>query len=427
MNNPKQISKIILGALIIAALGVGVTLTNASLNQDDIILTGFTHSTSENLPGATIQIEQSPLSLTFSDLITTDNDLFSQDNKNSLGTSYSTNTFRGANNISWAYPPELEKPATSQRYYMVLKPYACKLIPQSLYSAFAKSCLSPKYIELIRQTPAYLASIGIDKPDGYTIAGRTNLALPMKVDIQSQAGIQFKPTEIKPYLSIPKEVYDRLKTNNPTVLEAVRLTNVFYSKPIRVGTAGISQAQFNALPIDSRLDLIWSGKSAFQCAGLRDMWLEMAASSNIIPKVRRVGAYNYYPPFQDLVPYSHALAEFWVPEWNKWVGIDPWYGMMFRLDGILLDTTELTELSAEDKERVEMLPIVPKIKQYTQSLDGKKSYSSLSVKQNAPALSSKWANGSYSMGYMDYFNTVDLGASMSASKATETTDEPKVN
>ena len=425
MKTTKRKFKLIAGGLVIILFVAGGVFGAKSLQQDDITLTKFRHASPPiNNGGVLVRIEQSTLSFTTAMLVTTGNvDLFNgtEPDKNGFETftKYKNEIFGGPEDMVWSYPAALEATLKQQRYCLIFKPTVCQILPSFVSNnlSFAQSCKTPKYIELIRQSPAHLATIGMNKADGYTIAGRTNLTLPTTIDLAKQASLSYEPMETLPNLIVASEIRDQLNTDNPTVLEAVRLASIFYTQPIRIGSAGIARTQFNALPIKSRLDLVWSGQSAFQCAGMRDMWLEMAASSTLIPKVRRVGAYNYFPPFKGLVPYSHALAEFWVPEWGKWVGIDPWFGFMFRLDGRLLSATELMQLSSTEKQRMEMLPTTPMIRQYTQSLDGKKPYSSLTVKEAAPPLlSPNWQDGTgtYNMGYLDYFNAVDFGEELSA-------------
>jgi len=398
--------------------------TIGALKRNEIVLKNFQHiSLSTGEFGVQVDIDQSGNFLIKATLICTDNeDLFdgseTESDYSRLYEPYFSDVFRGSHSLVWQYPKKLEQKVGVQRYYLVLEPYACKFIPEFISKniKFLRAYHAPKFIELVRQSPAYLEGIGMTKADGYTIAGRTNLAFSNgeSLTTSTQPAQKFDVAEVIPEIEIPDSVLNKLGTSNATVLEAVRLASIFYTKPLRIGTAGIDPTQFSELPIEARLNLIWSGESALQCAGLRNMWLDMAAGSRLVPKVRHVGAYNYYPPFEDLVPYSHALAEFWVSEWDKWVAIDPWYGFMFKKDGDFLSTTELTQLSTAEKLRVDLAPIIPQVQQYIQNIDGDKTYIIRSAKDGAPPLVSVWNNGSYHMGYMDYFNVVDFGPEMSA-------------
>ena len=106
------------------------------------------------------------------------------------------------------------------------------------------------------------------------------------------------------------------------------------------------------------------------CQGIRDLFLHLTSATDI--KARAVSALNYYPLFNDLTPFSHATAEVWIQDLNKWVIVDPWFGFA-------LMTKEGNPVSAEDIilrivdfNKIAIVPLIESRRTFSTRIDGTK-------------------------------------------------------
>lgn len=296
-------------------------------------------------------------------------------------------------------------------HLLTLFPAWCAGRLRSVLPAFF--CSARGYVELIRQPAALLAQWGMDRPTGYTILGRTDLAVPSRgqSDVEPAVPVEPFPPELSSAI-LPDEVRASLSGAPAEVIEAARLAAILYREPIRSGPSPRAYETFVSLPLLERIMKLRTGDHAVMCAGFRDLWLALAAASPDMGPVRQVGAYSFYPALGDLIPYSHAVAEFWIESERRWVLIDPWFGFMLRRDGRFLGVADLLE-PIRDPTQIEIVAVVPRVERFLLNKRAdEESWDRFSgpVSQIAPAMTPKLNGAVYEPGYLQYFKAVHYGA-----------------
>ncbi len=216
-------------------------------------------------------------------------------------------------------------------------------------------------VELIRQSEGWLRKkFGFDKPGGYTILGRRSIETPYGSEIEStrmefvgKSRIAVTPIGDSPY---------------HTIRVATGLLHHLWAQPIKQGPVNLPYDEFLKHPMPEKLQLIREGEFAVMCAGFRDLFLHAAASKTSI-KIRAVAAMNYAPQLPDLISYSHATAEIWVPELKRWVLFDPWLGIMVMMNGEPIGAMEIQKNYSKADE-MQIVPVIAGIPRFFQQSDG---------------------------------------------------------
>jgi hypothetical protein len=315
---------------------------------------------------------------------------------------------RGAFRLSFA---EGQATATrEQNHVVVFYPLGCTWLPAHVVAAVqdAGLCRSAGHIEIVRQSPSFLkARYDFDKPDGYSIAGRRSVRLPQAEEKKSVEIVDGEAIPLVVATQLAPEIVARIGEGRRELKQAARLISFMNEQPARVGP--IKNTPDAAADAAARLDAIRGGESAVQCQGFRDIWLELAVRMPGVERVRSVAAYNYFPPFADLITFSHALAEIYVSDEGRWILIDPWFGFSLRHAGRFLGVGDLTALRRNENEVIEIVPLVTEIRRFVVSAEGTQPARASSVAATAPPMRSRFANGSYQLGYVDYFASVTYG------------------
>ncbi len=213
------------------------------------------------------------------------------------------------------------------------------------------------HMEVLRQSAAdLLRKFGFRKEDGYSIIGRTSFALPQSPKALTRTASYVRPLD-RPMPDLSPYDHEALSRMWPEeIAEAARIMRYIWSRPVRLGPN--NDGSVRKLDALTRLERLWEGSWSTQCGDLRDIFLDLAAASPRIPRVRYVGAYQYYPIWPDLIANSHAIAEIYAESIERWVAVDPLFGAFYTLDGQFLSVEEIVRLGAEGFEDVEALNVV---------------------------------------------------------------------
>ena len=202
-----------------------------------------------------------------------------------------------------------------QNHVVVFYPLGCAWLPAHIMTAAQEGglCRSSGHIEIVRQSPSFLkANYAFDKPDGYSIAGRRSVRLPQADEKKSAEIVDGVAVPLVLATQLGPEIVARIGEGRRELKQAARLISFMNEQPVRVGP--IKDAPDPAADAAARLAAIRGGENAVQCQGFRDIWLELAVRLPGVERVRSVAAYNYFPPFADLITFSHALAEIYVSD-----------------------------------------------------------------------------------------------------------------
>ena len=186
------------------------------------------------------------------------------------------------------------------------------------------------------------------KQGGYTIIGRTNIALP-----QDKTNVKNIDHYIKPSNSLPNVIIQKTSSepNLPKALaRASDIITFMWSKPFMTGPS--NNVSIRTKPAFARLKLLWQNKWRVQCADTRDIFIGLATSISGIPRVRAVGLMQYNAAFADLIANSHAVAEVYSTSQQKWILVDPWYGMYFKLDNNYLNADDIQHMSVAKRKTI---------------------------------------------------------------------------
>ena len=301
--------------------------------------------------------------------------------------------------------------AAEQNHLVVFYPLGCIWLPARIVTAIQNVglCHGAGYIEIVRQSPEFLrAQYNFDKPDGYSIAGRRTIELPQADEERSAKIVDGNPVPLQLLPQLAPEIAARIGDGHAELKQAARLIAFMNEQPVRIGP--VKDAPH--ADATARLAAIRAGESAVQCQGFRDIWLELAVRVPGIERVRSVSAYNYFPPFEDLVTFSHALAELYVSDERRWILIDPWFGFSLRYAGRFLGVADLAALRQDEKAAIEVVPLVDRVRRFTIAAGGARRPSASSVAEIAPPMRSRFVKGRYQLGYLEYFASIAYGASI---------------
>lgn len=402
-------------ALVAAGATTGVLVVFAVLAANiawDPQLTGYRHRKPYHIQ---LRLDDWPLafsaaSITRAPTITTDNQLDNVPKTQTL--SWTHVAGGGTVRLPFDRNAEADTSAAFVRYVVLVAPSLCVLPLLSFVAeGLGLDCDSPKHLEIEHQTPRYLESVGIHAPLGFSIAARRSFDLPAR---------NRTDTTVVPHYSIvrgtiggpPQQILDGLPQSAPEIYEAIKIVSHLYSEPVRIGSDNAAHPRNRDVPPEQRLKHFRRGTMSVMCAEFRNLFLDFAARNALIGRVRPVNAFNYFPPFRDLVPYSHALAEIYVQSWERWVLVDPWLGFMLSIDGRLVDVEELSSLPRHDLRRVRRVPIVDKVRRYAaETADAPRRLKITPPLELAvPMMSSiDPATRHFTIGYTDYFRAVHYG------------------
>ena len=213
---------------------------------------------------------------------------------------------------------------------------------------------NPYYIEFLRQSAHSLkGGFEYTKDDGYTILGRTNLDLPNSESLVPTDNSCLRPLS-RALPSFPG--FEGAASLPRAMAEAVAISAYIWSQPVRKGPSH-NLKDSSACPL-RMLDWIHAGKELAQCGDIINIFLNLAANSDAVTGVRYIGAFRHRPPFPDLTPYSHALAEIHVAEWKRWILIDVWCGLLFHSDGRLLGVSDVLEMEDFRRPMIEVVRLL---------------------------------------------------------------------
>lgn len=200
-------------------------------------------------------------------------------------------------------------------------------------------CKPKHFIEIIRQPENFLSnSYKFTKPLGYSILGRRTIE-PAHVKPKESRKITFKgvPTLDFSNILLDSELEKKLRYKDLKL--ATKIINYLWDYKILTGPIKFPYDDFLKSSFKEKLELLANNKHSVMCAGFRDLFLH--ASVNIF-KARSVDAYSHSEISNDLITYSHALAEIWVPEIKKWVIVDPWLAVVFQnIEGDFISSEDL--------------------------------------------------------------------------------------
>lgn len=216
-------------------------------------------------------------------------------------------------------------------------------------------------VELIRQSEAWLQKkFDFKRPGGYTILGRRTVDTTYsfasesgRIEFVGQSSFPITPWGDSPY---------------PSIREATGLLHYLWAQPIKQGPTSLTYANFLQRSFPEKLEAIRDGKFSVMCAGFRDLFLHAAANRSSL-KVRAVAAMNYSPQIADLISYSHATTEIWIPELKRWVLFDPWYGIMVTMNGKPSGAKDIQK-NYNDAHKMQIIPIIESIPRFYRMGDG---------------------------------------------------------
>ncbi len=208
-------------------------------------------------------------------------------------------------------------------------------------------CRYVGYIELLRQSEELLQrNWSFHKPGGYTILGRSSVALPNETRVVYGTIPVSRPLD----QALPEFGAYHANVDLPAqVNAAIGIVQYMWSRTPRLGPHNDRTPQ--SLGPLTRLDLLERGAWSTQCGDFQYIFVNLAAASSKVSGVRYVSLLQYYPMFSGLIPHSHAAVEI-LTEGHKWVVIDPWFGLLFQDEGRLLSASEIAEMSASDRKRI---------------------------------------------------------------------------
>ncbi|MEE2566455.1 hypothetical protein [Hyphobacterium marinum] len=183
-------------------------------------------------------------------------------------------------------------------------------------------------LQLKRQNPAILKErFNIEKPEGYTIAGRNNFIVgdgPLRRDVSLKAE-RGKGVDIAPF-SCP--VF-----KSPELNTASQILSWIFDGQICIGPRKSSSYP----TVTEEMAAVRDAQDSIQCGDLCWIWAAVAHNHGLT--FRFVGLYSYGPRFPDLVSKSHAVVELDTEDGP--VLLDLWGNRIFYADGRFLSTEDL--------------------------------------------------------------------------------------
>ncbi|MCM8537807.1 MAG: transglutaminase domain-containing protein [Lentisphaeraceae bacterium] len=212
------------------------------------------------------------------------------------------------------------------------------------------------YLELLRQSEEDLWNkFQYKKPGGYTILSRTNLVLPNEQIPIFETAIQTSLNE----LPLPK-LKPTFETHIPSLNLALDVIKEIWQSHLSCGPSNKPPKSITC-PV-KRLHALRLGEVSTMCSDVSALFINLSVLYGL--KARSVKLYAYYPPFDDLITFSHALAEVYSPELNKWLAIDPWYSFYMKSEKLFLSIEEI--LPINNKEEINLNFVLPKRKAFFQ-------------------------------------------------------------
>lgn len=213
-----------------------------------------------------------------------------------------------------------------------------------------KICNVEGYMEVLRQSSDLLKKRwSFNKPDGYSIIARSSIQLPEDKKVFYSSERYSVPYKEK-ITSLSISSFYPEKSLDPAIDESVAIMRYIWDGNITTGPNNYRSAA-SLDPIE-RLSLIRQGKWSVQCADTRNIFLDLAISSPKISHSRYVGLYLYYPPFRDLITPSHAVAEIYSENLQKWIMVDPWFGAIYRLGNKYLSAADINQMTPTERKLI---------------------------------------------------------------------------
>lgn len=229
---------------------------------------------------------------------------------------------------------------------------------QSYVLEFQDANDQPHSIELIRQSPGeLLEAFEFDKVDGYTILG-SNTLLFSNGDVDSAHVLDRSYSEdftVNDAVANADLIYPELHI-------AADIVGTLYAQPLSFGP----RDRGGAKSLIEEIENIRNGADGIQCAGFRELWGHASEDHGLI--FRYVGLYSYAPYFDDLTPYSHAIAE--VMTDDGWKAIDPWNNAAFRVRERYVSAEELRQAVKREPATVEIVMLNPGLEKIILGADG---------------------------------------------------------
>lgn len=198
-------------------------------------------------------------------------------------------------------------------------------------------------ITLVRQSPAELAEVGIDKADGYTIMSRTTLDFS-----DSDGAGRFKMDS--DYAANVRLPFAQTSHNDPELQIAANAADWINRQSLRYG----GPASLETDSLEAQMAALKAGETGLGSATFRRLWLYLAHSAGA--NVRAIDMASYGPIVDDLTAYTYGMAEIEVG--GDWVAVDPFGNAVFKTDGELISASELRDQLRLNPDAVQSVALV---------------------------------------------------------------------
>ncbi len=192
-------------------------------------------------------------------------------------------------------------------------------------------------LQLARETPEFLKrEYGFSHETGYVVIER-NTFLLRKVEDRHARTVPHRPVDSE---AVRRNVQAMIIEHVPGALEALRadgedneaavyksaiITRFLWGLYSSTGPSNSIRPDMNTYQI---LRAIRESGETVQCAGTRDLFIDVARLSGSGLEVRKVNAFRYYPYIENVVVNSHAILE--IKTEQGWVLFDPFARVYFR-------------------------------------------------------------------------------------------------
>jgi hypothetical protein len=216
------------------------------------------------------------------------------------------------------------------------------------------NCQEVGYLEILRQSSKLLyEKWQFKKAGGYSVLGRTNIQT-VKQEIQIIETSYIQPLDTEETLPDFTAYQKSYKHLGQDVSLGIGIASYMWAQNPELGASN-SREPFTLSPL-TRLRMLSAGEWSTSCGDFMFIYTNIAAFTAGIAGIRTAQLYQYSPQFPGLIAHSHAAAEMYSAEDNKWIYFDPWFGLIFRdkEDKKLLSLTEIYhKLRANQEESIE--------------------------------------------------------------------------
>ena len=188
------------------------------------------------------------------------------------------------------------------------------------------------FTEIIRQPSLFVKKTSKEnRPQGYYIFGRSN----ENSVIHSSFKIQIVKNKQDQIPNIFKQRLEIIKSNNLTgkvpniLILSAKICCVLQQMKRQIGINNMSYQKYIDLPFEKKIAQNLVVPGSFSCQWLRDLFLDAISFFEGI-QTRALDAFAQSECSEPLVRCSHAVAEVFCQNAQKWFLIDPWNNYLVK-------------------------------------------------------------------------------------------------